>query len=159
MTHAIPELTVIATCFNEETTIAEFHERLSGALRKMGRTHEIIYVNDGSRDATFAQLQALYEKDESIAVAADLMFNVGQPTAITVGFVHARGEKVVIMDSDLQLAPEEMSLLLETFDEGYAILNDSEPDVGGDMLEALEAYKVKPVPWPRRKEVVQKLVA
>ncbi len=123
MTLNVPELSVIATCYNEEHTIDEFHERLSKTLRETGRTHEIIYVNDGSRDATFAKLQALYEKDTSITVAADLMFNVGQPTAITVGFVHARGSKIVIMDSDLQLAPEELPLLLEAFDEGYVLVS------------------------------------
>ena len=84
MTQAAPELTVIATCYNEEETIREFHQRLSKTLREMGRSHEIIYVNDGSRDKTFERLQELFGDDESIAVAADLMFNVGQPTAITV---------------------------------------------------------------------------
>lgn len=124
MTLNAPELFVIATCYNEEQTIDEFHQRLSKTLRETGRTHEIIYyVNDGSRDATFARLQALYDADASITVAADLMFNVGQPTAITVGLVHARGSKIVIMDSDLQLAPEELPLLLEAFDEGYVLVS------------------------------------
>ncbi|HOC68826.1 MAG TPA: glycosyltransferase [Candidatus Hydrogenedentes bacterium] len=123
MTQAAPELTVIATCYNEEETIGEFHQRLSKTLRETGRTHEIIYVNDGSRDKTFERLQELFGEDESIAVAADLMFNVGQPTAITVGFVHAQGSKIVIMDSDLQLAPEELPLLLEVFDEGYVLVS------------------------------------
>lgn len=123
MTQAAPELTVIATCYNEEETISEFHQRLSKTLRETGRTHEIIYVNDGSHDKTFERLQELFGEDESIAVAADLMFNVGQPTAITVGFVHAQGSKIVIMDSDLQLAPEELPLLLEVFDEGYVLVS------------------------------------
>ncbi|NLV44714.1 MAG: glycosyltransferase [Candidatus Hydrogenedentes bacterium] len=123
MTQAIPELTVIATCYNEEETIREFHQRLSKTLRETGRTHEVIYVNDGSHDKTFERLKELFGEDESIAVAADLMFNVGQPTAITVGFVHARGSKIVIMDSDLQLAPEELPLLLEAFDEGYVLVS------------------------------------
>jgi len=123
MTQAAPELTVIATCYNEEETIGEFHQRLSKTLRETGRTHEIIYVNDGSHDKTFERLQELFGEDESIAVAADLMFNVGQPTAITVGFVHAQGSKIVIMDSDLQLAPEELPLLLEVFDEGYVLVS------------------------------------
>jgi len=123
MTKAAPELTVIATCYNEEETIGEFHQRLSKTLRETGRTHEIIYVNDGSRDKTFERLQELFGEDESIAVAADLMFNVGQPTAITVGFVHAQGSKIVIMDSDLQLAPEELPLLLEVFDKGYVLVS------------------------------------
>lgn len=123
MTQAAPELTVIATCYNEEETISEFHQRLSKTLRETGRTHEIIYVNDGSHDKTFERLQKLFGEDASIAVAADLMFNVGQPTAITVGFVHARGSKIVIMDSDLQLAPEELPLLLEVFDDGYVLVS------------------------------------
>ena len=123
MAQTVPELSVIATCYNEEHTINEFHQRLSKTLCETGRTHEIIYVNDGSRDATFARLQALYEKDASIAVAADLMFNVGQPTAITVGFVHARGSKIIVIDSDLQLAPEDLPLLLEAFDEGYLLVS------------------------------------
>lgn len=123
MTSTKPELTVIATCYNEEQTIEEFHQRLSKTLRETGRTHEIIYVNDGSRDTTFTQLQKLYENDPSITVVADLMFNVGQPIAITVGFVHAQGSKIAIIDSDLQLAPEELPLLLDTFDKGYALVS------------------------------------
>ncbi|MFA7691628.1 MAG: glycosyltransferase [Candidatus Hydrogenedentes bacterium] len=123
MTQAAPELTVIATCYNEQETIGEFHQRLSETLRRTGRSHEIIYVNDGSHDKTYDHLQKLFKEDESVSVAADLMFNVGQPTAITVGFVHARGDKIIIMDSDLQLAPEELPLLLETFDEGYVLVS------------------------------------
>ena len=79
-------------------------------------------VNDGSTDATFAKLESLFARDPHVTTVMDLYRNAGQVAAMTAGLTHARGRAFVFMDSDLQLDPEELPLLVEAFDEGYDIV-------------------------------------
>ena len=118
-----PEFSVIVACFNEEESIPEFGSRLSAAMDGLGRPYEIIYVNDGSRDGTFRALERLFEKDERVSAVIDLFNNSGQEAAITAGFELARGNKYILIDSDLQLEPEEIPLLVAEHDKGYDIVN------------------------------------
>jgi len=118
-----PEFSVIITCYYEERSIDEFHERLSKALESLGRTYEIIFVNDGSTDKTFEHLKRIFEKDPHVTVVANLFKNAGQAAAMTAGFTHARGRHFVFMDSDLQLDPGELPLLVAKYDEGYDVVS------------------------------------
>ena len=106
MTDTNPEFSVVITCYNEEQSIEEFHARLSGTLERLGRTSEIVFVNDGSTDATFPKLERIFEQDARVAAVIDLFNNSGQEAASTAGIVHTRGDKLVMLDSDLQLDPE-----------------------------------------------------
>ena len=118
-----PEISAVITCYYEEHSIEEFHSRLSKTLGSLGRSYEIIFVNDGSTDRTFEKLKEIFEKDEHVAAAIDLFKNAGQAAAITAGICHARGSIFLFMDSDLQLAPEDLPLLVREYDKGYDVVS------------------------------------
>lgn len=118
-----PEFSVIITCYYEQQSIEEFHEKLSGALQKLDRTYEIIFVNDGSTDKTFDILKKIYDKDKNVTTIIDLFKNAGQAAAITAGSTYARGKNFILMDSDLQLEPKELPLLLAEFDKDNDIVS------------------------------------
>lgn len=117
-----PEISVLVTCYFEEKSIDEFIERVSRALSRAGRTYEIIAVNDGSTDATWDRLKDLYAQGK-IRCIMDFFQNSGQQAAITAGLARARGKAILLMDSDLQLAPEEIPVLLAEYDKGYDVVS------------------------------------
>lgn len=118
-----PDFSVIITCHYEEKSIGEFHGKLSSALERLGRGYEIIMVNDGSTDGTFAALEGIFERDPHVRVVMDLFKNAGQAAAITAGIEEARGKAIVLMDSDLQLDPGELPLLVAEYDKGRDIVS------------------------------------
>ena len=105
---AAPEFSMLVTCHFEERSIEEFHARLSAALASLGRSYEIIMVNDGSTDGTWEKIKAIFAKDPRVRVVMDFFRNAGQQAAITACACEARGRALVLMDSDLQLMPEEL---------------------------------------------------
>lgn len=123
-----PEFSVIITCYFEEESIDEFYGRLASTLRESGVSYEIVFVNDGSTDGTFERLKAIYEKDPNVTTIIDLIRNAGQLGAMTAGIANARGEHFVFMDSDLQLSPEELPLLLAEFKKGIDIVSGYRKD-------------------------------
>lgn len=118
-----PEFSILISCHFEEHSIEEFHKRLSEALEKMGRSFEIIMVNDGSTDATWSKMKALFEKDAHIRVIMDFFKNAGQQAAITACIGEARGDAYVLMDSDLQLDPADLPALVAEYDKGYDLVS------------------------------------
>ncbi|HYB99091.1 MAG TPA: glycosyltransferase family 2 protein [Candidatus Limnocylindrales bacterium] len=134
MAVAAPEISVVLSCFFEEATVLEFHARLSRTLAATGRSHEIIYVNDGSTDGTWDRLRRIFEEDASVTAVVDLFRNSGQAAALTAGALLARGKAVVFLDSDLQLSPEDLPLLLERFDRGYDIVSGCRPQRRDDWM-------------------------
>ncbi len=118
-----PEISAVISCYFEENSITEFHSRLSKALRETGRTHEMIFVNDGSTDRTFELLKEIFESDPNVYAVIDLTRNFGQTSAVMAGLCHARGKAIIHMDSDLQFHPEEIPLLLEKWDQGYEVVS------------------------------------
>ena len=117
------EFSVIITCHYEEKSIEQFYTRLSKTLRSLNRTYEIIFVNDGSTDNTFKKLKAIFDKDEYVSTIIDLFKNAGQAAAVTAGLNYAKGENIVMMDSDLQLDPEDLPLLLDEYDKDRDIVS------------------------------------
>lgn len=118
-----PDLSVLITCYFEENSIEEFYGRLSAALKSLARSYEIIMVNDGSTDATFEKLKTLFARDPHIRVVMDLFKNAGQQAAITAAITEARGKAIVLMDSDLQLDPADLPLLVAEYDKGYDVVS------------------------------------
>jgi glycosyltransferase involved in cell wall biosynthesis len=92
-------------------------------LRETGLRYDLILVNDGSADGTFAVMRELFVRIPEITTAVDLMKNAGQAAAITAGLAEAKGEYVLMIDSDLQLYPEELSLLMEGARAGADVVN------------------------------------
>lgn len=118
-----PEFSVVIACYHEEASIAEFHRRLSTAWQSLDRTYELIFVNDGSTDATFEKLEAIFAADSHVAAVVDLMRNSGQAAAITAGCALARGTNFVFLDSDLQLDPGDLPRLVGEFDRGFDLVS------------------------------------
>lgn len=118
-----PEFSVIISCYYEEKSIDEFYGKLSNAMNSLNRSYEIVFVNDGSTDKTFEKLKMIFDKDPHVTTIIDLFKNAGQGPAVTAGINHAKGKNFVFMDSDLQLDPEELPLLVSEFDKGVDIVS------------------------------------
>lgn len=110
MTSQPIDISVVIPCYNSEKALDELFKRLFAQLSAMVERYEVICVNDGSRDATFAKLRQLSEQYPQLR-AIDLMFNVGQFRTLMCGLEHARGRYVITMDDDLQHPPEELPKL------------------------------------------------
>jgi glycosyltransferase involved in cell wall biosynthesis len=113
-----PELSVVITCYREERTIGAFHRRLRDTLVELGRPFEIVYVDDGSDDTTAQHLHRIFEEDEHVAAVVELFRNSGQTAAVTAGCAETVGRRLVFLDSDLQLDPEDLPSLVKASDEG-----------------------------------------
>src|SRR5262249_10876481 len=109
---ARPQLSVVVTPLNEADTVPELYRRTGDTLEKLGVPFELIFVDDGSTDGTFARVEALHSCDARVR-AVKLKRNFGQHPAMHAGLVRARGDFIVTMDGDLQNAPEDIPLLYE----------------------------------------------
>ncbi len=116
-----PSLSVIVPCFNEEEGIQACHQRLTDVLSSLDTWYELIYVDDGSRDTTLQQLQALYSADANVTVI-ELARNFGHQTAVTAGLETAQGQVVAIIDADLQDPPEVLIEMLRVWQQGYEVV-------------------------------------
>src|SRR5919205_926330 len=112
-----PDVSVVVTVLNEERTVDEVYERTVAALDALGRPYELIFVDDGSRDGTFARIERLHERDGRVR-AVRFKRNFGQHPAMHAGLGRARGEVVVTMDGDLQNAPEDIPRLVAAVEAG-----------------------------------------
>jgi glycosyltransferase involved in cell wall biosynthesis len=107
-------LSIVVPCFNEEPCLGILHERLTAAARaSAGEDYEIVLVNDGSRDGSWAMMQRLAADDPKL-VAVNLSRNHGHQLALTAGLDQCRGETVLIIDADLQDPPELLPEMLAT---------------------------------------------
>lgn len=105
-------LSVLIPVFNDQEVLDELNERLMKVLPELAERFEIMFVDDGSSDASWAKISELKMKNESI-VGIKLMRNFGQQNALSAGLDYVQGEVVVIMDSDLQDRPEDIPRLIE----------------------------------------------
>ena len=108
-----PELSVIVTVLNEEDAVEELYRRTVAALD--GKPFEVLFVDDGSTDGTFAALERLHASDDRVR-AVRFKRNFGQHPAMHAGLVRARGDVVVTMDGDLQNQPEDIPKLVAALD-------------------------------------------
>jgi glycosyltransferase involved in cell wall biosynthesis len=117
-----PEISVFLPVFNEEPNLRPLHEKLDAALAELGRTAEIIYVDDGSTDGSLNVLRELAAADARVRVVA-LRRNYGQTAAMSAGIDAARGRVLIPMDADLQNDPADIRRLLDKLDEGYDVVS------------------------------------
>ena len=115
-------LSVVLPVYNEIENLEILHSQLKGVLTNLGRTYEIIYVDDGSSDGSLAKLQELAEADDTVMVI-QLRRNFGQTAALSAGIDYARGEIVICQDADLQNDPQDIPRLLAKLDEGYDLVS------------------------------------
>ena len=117
-----PDLSIFLPVFNEEPNLRPLHEKLNAALAQLGRTAEIIYVDDGSSDGSLKILKEIAAQDARVRVIA-FRRNYGQTPAMAAGIHAARGEVLIPMDADLQNDPADIQRLLEKIDEGYDVVS------------------------------------
>jgi dolichol-phosphate mannosyltransferase len=138
-------ISVIVPCFNEEGTLRETHQRISRTMSAACAWHEILYVDDGSRDATPDLLRALQAEDPHVRVVF-LSRNFGHQFAVTAGLAHARGHAAVIMDADLQDPPEVVPEMIRVWQQGYDVVygvrTDREGETRFKVLTAALFYRL-----------------
>jgi undecaprenyl-phosphate 4-deoxy-4-formamido-L-arabinose transferase len=115
-----PDVSIVVTVLNEEGTLEELYRRTLAALEPGPHTFELIFVDDGSRDGSFAVLERLHAADPRVRVVR-FKRNFGQHPAMHAGFARARGEIVVTMDGDLQNEPEDIPALVEAVEAGWDV--------------------------------------
>jgi len=117
-----PDISVFLPVFNEEPNLLPLYAKLDDALRRLGRSAEIVYVDDGSTDGSLAILRKIADLDSRVRVVA-LRRNYGQTAAMAAGIDAARGKVLIPMDADLQNDPRDISRLLDKLDEGYDVVS------------------------------------
>lgn len=105
------DISVVVTVFNEAATVAELHRRAVAALAPLARSFELVFVDDGSADGSFAEIERLHAADPRVR-GVRLKRNFGQHPAMHAGLSRARGELIVTMDGDLQNPPEDIPTLV-----------------------------------------------
>jgi glycosyltransferase involved in cell wall biosynthesis len=117
-----PEVSIFLPVYNEEPNLRPLHAKLDAALKALGRSAEIVYVDDGSSDGSLKILREIAEMDSRVRVVA-LRRNYGQTAAMAAGIDAARGKVLIPMDADLQNDPADIRRLLEKLDEGYDVVS------------------------------------
>ena len=117
------ELSIIVPLYNEEDNVRLLYERVRDAVLPLGLAAELIMVDDGSRDATFARALELPRQAGPLHLRlVKLRRNAGQTTAMVAGIDHARGRVLITMDGDLQNDPADIPLFLDKIAEGYDLV-------------------------------------
>jgi dolichol-phosphate mannosyltransferase len=137
---------VVIPCFNEEEGLTPLHERVTAATRSVANdSYEIVLINDGSTDRTLAGMRALAAADPHI-VCVDLSRNHGHQLALTAGLSLCRGERILIIDADLQDPPELLGEMMRRMDEGADVVYGQRMERQGETafkkLSALIFYRL-----------------
>lgn len=116
------DLSVVIPVYNEEDNIQPLYDELSVALNELGRSYEVIVIDDGSKDDSFNRLKAIHEQDSRWQIIS-FRRNFGQTAGMAAGFKSARGKTVVTIDADLQNDPRDIGKILDKMAEGYDIVS------------------------------------
>ena len=111
---------MVVPCFDEEAGLKELYRRVSLTCKKVGE-YEILFVNDGSRDGTWNLMRQLADSDPCV-IAINLSRNHGHQLALTAGLSFARGQRILIIDADLQDPPELLPEMMRLMDQGADIV-------------------------------------
>lgn len=117
-----PRISIVIPLYNEEESIPHLWEQLDKAIANYGQPAEVVIVDDGSKDRSFALLQEIARQDRRFTIIR-FRRNFGQTAAFAAGFAQASGEVVITMDADLQNDPMDIPLLMAKIDEGYDIVS------------------------------------
>jgi dolichol-phosphate mannosyltransferase len=120
-TTSSPTFSIIAPVYNEEQILPRFYQRVVAVMGGLGEPFELILINDGCHDTSPEIMRQLHEQDTRVKVI-NFSRNFGHQLAITAGIDHARGQAVVIIDSDLQDPPEVIPQMIDRWREGYQVV-------------------------------------
>jgi len=126
-------LSAVAPCYNEASVLPEFHRRISAACRTVTPDYEIVLVNDGSSDGTWPAMLMLAQADSHV-VALDLSRNHGHQLALSAGLSCCRGQRIFIIDVDLQDPPEALPAMMELADEGFDVVYGKRTSRAGESV-------------------------
>jgi len=116
------ELSIVIPVWDEEKNLTLLHSQLKSILEALGRSYEVIFVDDGSYDNSFSILEKLHHEDSKVKVI-QFRRNFGKAAALSAGFTQARGKIIVTMDADLQDDPGEIPNFIQKLDEGYDLVS------------------------------------
>ena len=122
MADAKPYLSVVIPVYNEEESLPGLGEEVSAVMESLGKPYEVILVDDGSTDGSFAGIQALTGRHRGFK-GVRLGRNVGQTAAVSAGIAQAQGAIIGMLDADRQNDPKDIPMLLAKFDEGYDVVS------------------------------------
>ena len=122
------KLSLIVPCYNEAENVAAFQDAVIGAFDGCGYDYEVIFINDGSRDATLHNLKKLHTAQKCPTRIISFSRNYGKEAALYAGLEHARGEYICLIDADLQQRPEIARNMVDILDQ--------EPDI--DVVAAYQ---------------------
>lgn len=128
-----PELSLFLPVLDEEDNLRPMHAKIAAALDALGKTAEVIYVDDGSTDNSLKVLRDLADEDDRVRVIS-LRRNYGQTAAMSAGIDAARGDILIPMDADLQNDPADISRLLDKLDEGYDVVSGWRKDRQDELI-------------------------
>ncbi|GHO72158.1 hypothetical protein KSC_110500 [Ktedonobacter sp. SOSP1-52] len=117
-----PIYSIVAPIYNEAETLPHFYQRAISVMEGVGESFELIFINDGSRDESYNILCRLHNQDVRVRVV-DFARNFGHAQAIMAGLTHARGQAVIMLDSDLQDPPEVVPQLIKRWREGGEVIS------------------------------------
>lgn len=116
------ELSIVIPIMDEEENIESLLSRLEDELGRIGKSYEIVAIDDGSKDRTYEILKRLHQKIKNLKVIK-FPANFGQTAALSAGFDHAKGDIIITIDADLQNDPQDIPRLLEKLEEGYDVVS------------------------------------
>ena len=128
-----PAVSVVAPCFNEQAVLPEFLRRVGLALDGLGGTAEIVLVDDGSSDGSWQVMTEAAARDPRV-VAVRLMRNHGHQLALTAGLSICRGERILVIDADLQDPPELLPDMMALMDQGADVVYGQRRQRDGESL-------------------------
>jgi glycosyltransferase involved in cell wall biosynthesis len=146
---AKPEISLILPVYNEEENLNIQYDKIESALGKLKRSFEVIFVDDGSTDASPRILKEIAAKDRRIKL---IMFrkNFGQTAAMSAGIEYSSGEIILFMDSDLQNDPEDIGRLVSKIDEGYDV-------VSGWRVDRKDNFFIRKIPSKAANWLISKI--
>ena len=115
------DLSVALPVFNEKENLPELYSKLKGVLKKLKKSYEIIFVDDGSTDGSYNVMKEIQKKDNRVKI---IKFgrNFGKSTALSAAFKKAGGDLIITMDADLQDDPEEIPKFLKKINQGFDLV-------------------------------------
>jgi glycosyltransferase involved in cell wall biosynthesis len=140
---------VVVPFYNEVELAEELYRQIVAAMDALGKTYEMIFVDDGSTDGTMQRLAELAEKDARITFI-ELRRNFGQTPALAAGFDNATGEIVIAMDGDLQHSPADIPAMLKPLEDGYDL-------VSGWRKRRVDNYFIRRLPSAMANWLMKKL--
>ena len=139
-----PHISVLVPVFNEQECLPELQERLSAVLDSLGKVYEIIYINDGSRDASQQILETFRHRDERVKII-EFNRNYGQHMALFAGLDASKGDIVITIDADLQNPPEEIPKLVAKMEEGYEVVGTYRKDRRDSLFRKIPSLIVNKI--------------